>query len=92
MRNSAISSISETKDGSDMRAYSALLQKAVDSIVATFRRRVAAGLQSERDFVIPERTASRRMTTPISNCGLAHDQGMSSADFDCPILQMNSNG
>jgi len=47
----------ETRNGSDMRAYSALLQKAVDSIVATFRRRVAAGLQSGRDFVIPERTA-----------------------------------
>jgi SNF2 family DNA or RNA helicase len=47
----------ETKNGADMRAYSALLQKAVDSIVATFRRRVAAGLQSGRDFVIPERSA-----------------------------------
>ena len=47
----------ETKSGGDMRAYSALLEKAVDSIVATFRRRVAAGLQSGRDFVIPERAA-----------------------------------
>jgi len=46
----------ETKNGSDMRAYSDLLQKAVDSIVATFRRRVAAGLQSGRDFVIPDRS------------------------------------
>ena len=27
----------------------------MDSIVATFIRRVAAGLQSGRDFVIPER-------------------------------------
>lgn len=43
----------ETKNGSDMSAYSALLQKAMASIVATFRRRVAAGLQSGRDFVIP---------------------------------------
>ena len=48
---------SETKNGADMSTYSALLQKAVDSIVATFRRRVAAGLQSGRDFVIPDRTA-----------------------------------
>jgi len=47
----------ETKNGADMSAYSALLQKAVDSIVATFRRRVAAGLQSGRDFVIPKRDA-----------------------------------
>jgi SNF2 family DNA or RNA helicase len=47
----------ETQNGADMRAYSALLQKAVESIVATFRRRVAAGLQSGRDFVIPERSA-----------------------------------
>ena len=45
----------ETRNGADMSAYSALLQKAVDSIVATFRRRVAAGLQSGRDFVIPDR-------------------------------------
>ena len=37
-------------------SHSGLLQKAVDSIVATFRRRVAAGLQSGRDFVIPDRT------------------------------------
>jgi hypothetical protein len=28
----------------------------VDSIVATFRRRVAAGLQSGREFVIPNRS------------------------------------
>jgi hypothetical protein len=46
---------SETQNGAGMRAYSALLQKVVDSIVATFRRRVAAGLQSGRDFVIPDR-------------------------------------
>jgi hypothetical protein len=46
----------ETHNGSDMRTYSTLLQKAVDSIVATFRRRVAAGLQSGRDFVIPDRS------------------------------------
>ena len=47
-------------------AYSVLLQKAVDSIVATFRRRVAAGLQSGRDFVIPDRS----------------EQANSNADFD----------
>jgi hypothetical protein len=40
-----------------MDAYSRLLTASVDSIVATFRRRVAAGLQTGRTFVIPTRTA-----------------------------------
>lgn len=56
----------DSKDGADMREYSALLQKAVDSIVATFRRRVAAGLQSGREFVIPNRS-ERQTTTAILN-------------------------
>jgi hypothetical protein len=42
-----------TQNGSDMTPYDRLLQRAVDSIVATFRKRVAAGLQSGRGFVIP---------------------------------------
>lgn len=42
-----------THNGSDMTAYDRLLQPAVDSIVATFRKRVAAGLQGGRSFVIP---------------------------------------
>ncbi len=47
----------ETQNGADMRTYSALLDNAVESIVATFRRRIAAGLQSGRDFIIPDRGA-----------------------------------
>jgi len=45
----------ETDDGRDMAAYSTLLKKAVDSVARTFRKRTAAGLQSSRDFVIPNR-------------------------------------
>jgi hypothetical protein len=47
----------ETSQGHAMDAYSRLLTASVDSIVATFRRRVAAGLQTGRTFVIPTRTA-----------------------------------
>ncbi len=36
-----------------MKAYDQLLQKAVDSVAATFRKRVAAGLQTGRSFVLP---------------------------------------
>ncbi|MFZ4394089.1 MAG: helicase-related protein [Kiritimatiellia bacterium] len=43
-----------TNYGSDMAVYSTLLHKAVDSMVAMFRKRVASGLQSGRDFVIPD--------------------------------------
>lgn len=43
----------ETNHGSDMKAYDMLLQKAVDSIAATFRKRTASGLQSGRGFVLP---------------------------------------
>lgn len=43
----------ETEDGHNMMSYSALLQKAVDSIVATFRKRAASGLQTARSFIIP---------------------------------------
>ncbi len=46
----------ETSQGQSMGTYSRLLTASVDSIVATFRRRVAAGLQSSRDFVIPDRS------------------------------------
>ena len=42
-----------THNGCDMAPYDRLLQRAVDSIVATFRKRVAAGLQGGRSFVIP---------------------------------------
>ncbi|MFN0075596.1 MAG: helicase-related protein [Prosthecobacter sp.] len=43
----------ETNHGSDMKAYDTLLQKAVDSLAVTFRKRAASGLQSGRGFVLP---------------------------------------
>ena len=43
----------QTNQGSDMKAYDKLLQKAVDSVVATYRKRAANGLQSGRGFVLP---------------------------------------
>ena len=38
--------------GSDMKVYDTLLQKAVDSLAATFRKR-RFGLQTARDFILP---------------------------------------
>ena len=43
----------ETNHGSDMRAYDTLLQRAVDSLASTFRKRAASGLISSRDFILP---------------------------------------
>ena len=43
----------QTNHGSDMKSYDKLLQKAVASIVATFRKRAASGLLGGRDFVLP---------------------------------------
>ena len=43
----------QTNHGSDMKAYDTLLHKAVDSLAATFRKRVATGLQTGRNFLIP---------------------------------------
>jgi superfamily II DNA or RNA helicase len=43
----------QTQNGKDMAVYSTLLDKAVQAIAHTFRRRVAGGLQSGRSFVIP---------------------------------------
>jgi len=45
----------ETDNGADMSKYDKLLKSAVDSIVRTFQKRIAAGLQSGRDFVIPDK-------------------------------------
>ena len=53
----------ETNNGSDMARYSKLLADAVDSIARTFQKRVAAGLQSGRDFVIPNQQDQARETT-----------------------------
>jgi hypothetical protein len=43
----------QTNHGADMKAYDVLLQKAVNSVAATFRKRAASGLQSGRGFVLP---------------------------------------
>jgi hypothetical protein len=46
----------QTSDGQSMAHYDKLLQKAIASIAATFRKRVAGGLQSGRGFVIPDQS------------------------------------
>jgi SNF2 family DNA or RNA helicase len=43
----------ETKSGTDMSKYSGLLEAGVQSITRTFQKRVAEGMQHNRDFVIP---------------------------------------
>jgi hypothetical protein len=52
-----------THNGSDMAVYDRLLQRTVGSIVATFRKRVAAGLQGGRSFVIPNQHEQANETT-----------------------------
>jgi SNF2 family DNA or RNA helicase len=53
----------ETKNGTDMALYNKLLTAAVDSIARTFQKRVASGLQSGRDFVIPNQSEQANETT-----------------------------
>jgi SNF2 family DNA or RNA helicase len=53
----------ETNNGADMSLYNKLLVAAVDSIAKTFQKRVAAGLQTSRDFVIPNQQEQARETT-----------------------------
>ncbi len=53
----------ETKNGADMKLYNNLLAAAVDAIARTFQRRVAAGLQSGRNFIIPNQQDQARDTT-----------------------------
>jgi SNF2 family DNA or RNA helicase len=53
----------ETNNGADMKLYNRLLIAAVDSIAKTFQKRVAAGLQTSRDFVIPNQQEQARETT-----------------------------
>jgi SNF2 family DNA or RNA helicase len=53
----------ETNNGGDMQKYNALLATGVDSIAKTFQKRVAAGLQTSRDFVIPNQQEQARETT-----------------------------
>jgi hypothetical protein len=53
----------ETKNGADMSLYNKLLAATVDSIAKTFQKRVAAGLQTSRVFVIPNQSEQARETT-----------------------------
>ena len=53
----------ETQDGQNMDVYNTLLQRAVDSIAATFRKRVASGLQAARAFIIPNQDEQASETT-----------------------------
>ena len=53
----------ETSNGADMKRYSKLLAATVDSTARTFQKRVAAGLQSGRGFVIPDQQEQARQTT-----------------------------
>ena len=53
----------ETNNGADMKLYNRLLIAAVESIAKTFQKRVAAGLQTSRDFVIPNKSEQARETT-----------------------------
>ncbi len=48
----------QTKDGKDMSKYDALLEKALTDISKNYRRRIARGLTTTRDFVIPTQTAT----------------------------------
>lgn len=45
----------ETDGGTKMDKYSELLTKAIKAIVDTFKKRTAAGLQSGRNFIIPDK-------------------------------------
>ena len=54
----------ETQSGAKMDVYSGLLIKAINAIVHTFRKRTAAGLQSGREFVIPDK---QEQATDISD-------------------------
>lgn len=44
----------ETSNGKDMQAYNQLLAKAVKSITSAFKKRMVAGLQAGRNFVLPD--------------------------------------
>ncbi|MFA7172287.1 MAG: helicase-related protein [Kiritimatiellia bacterium] len=48
----------QTKDGSDMTHYDTLLEKALKNIAGNYRRRIAQGLTTTRDFVIPTQSAA----------------------------------
>jgi SNF2 family DNA or RNA helicase len=55
----------QTNHGTDMKTYDVLLQKAVESVAATFRKRAASGLQSGRSFVLPNEQEQVRDKTDL---------------------------
>ena len=55
----------QTNHGTDMKAYNVLLQKAVESVAAMFRKRAASGLQSGRSFVLPKAQEQVHDTTDL---------------------------
>lgn len=55
----------QTGHGREMMAYDKLLEKAVDSLAATFRRRAASGLQSGRGFILPNVQEQVHETTDL---------------------------
>ena len=48
----------QTNDGQDMSRYDALLTKALTDVAQNYRRRIARGLTTTRDFVIPTQSAT----------------------------------
>lgn len=53
----------ETKDGMDMSRYSALLEKAVNAIASTFRKRVISHLMSSRAGLLTQNATQVTSTT-----------------------------
>ena len=43
----------QTEQGADMRSYTRLIERAVESITSSFQQRLATGLQNSRQFVLP---------------------------------------
>ena len=43
----------QTQQGNDMQSYSRLLKTSVESITSTFQKKLADGLKSSRQFVLP---------------------------------------
>lgn len=46
--------------GSDMRPYDALLQKSLAAIARSFQKRVATGMQSGRNYILPTQSEQAR--------------------------------
>ncbi len=52
----------ETEDGADMAFYNDLLGKTVKAVAGAFKQRVSSGLQTQRDFTIPDQKNQVRDT------------------------------